>query len=360
MAGSSRRTVQEHGAPAEAGASGHGARSCGDRAMAEQVTALSMSWRVARAIRQEGWVGEIIAVHPWTWHVTGDDADIYAIVPEPLGNGPLNLVIRASANPAVPLLSVGASVASTGTRLLLGESLDIDLEAAALWDPKAYLARDADPNGLQRCIAELSRSAPVRAPGESLARLLPHLHEEDLPAPLASVGHFPRSHALIAGLFESLVSRNRKSLTVVTSSLAGLGPGVTPAGDDFLAGMLLAIAVLEEQRPDTELSQIGTLLLETAAPRTHEISAAYMRAAHAGEASEPWHPLLGAILAGETEKIRNAVTAVVQAGDTSGADMLAGFIIALAALRGNSPVVWESLAASPRTVPPAETNPPAG
>lgn len=328
--------------------------------MTEPVTALSMSWRVARAIRQDGWSGEVIAVHGQSWYMTGDDAEIYAIVQESLGNGPLNLVIHASGDPAATPLAVGSSVASTGTRLLLGDSLDIDVERAALWDPKAYLARGADPDGLRRCIAELSRTVPARAPAQSLAQLLPHLHEEDLPAPLEAVGHFPRSHALIAGLFESLARRNRKSLKVITSSLAGLGPGETPAGDEFLTGLLLALAVIQEQRPDAELSQIATLLLETAAPRTHEISAAYMRAAHAGEASEPWHPLLGAVAWGNIEEIHNALGAVLRVGETSGADMLTGFITALAAVHGDVPVAWDGLVRPAETVPPAESAPPAG
>ncbi len=327
--------------------------------MMEPVTGLSMSWRVARAIRQEGWSGEVIAVHGQTCYVTGDDAAIYAIVREPLGNGPLNLVIRASGSPAPPPLVVGSSVASTGTRLLLGDSLNIDVERAALWDPKAYLARGADPDGPRRSLVELSRTVPARAPAESLARLLPHLHEEDLPASLEAVAHFPRCHALIAGLFESLARRNRKSLKVVTSSLAGLGPGVTPAGDEFLTGLLLALSVMQEQRPNAELSQIAGLLLETAAPRTHEISAAYMRAAHAGEAGEPWHPLLGAVALGNLGEVHGALGAVLRPGDTSGADMLAGFITALAAVLGDAPVAWDGLVRPADTAPPAEPSPPA-
>jgi hypothetical protein len=319
-----------------------------------------MSWRVARASRREGWNGEVIAVHGRTWYLTGDDAEIYAIVQEPIGNGPLNLVIREFTPPAVTPLSVGASVASTGTHLLLGDSIDIVLDRATLWDPKAYLVKGADPDEMRRSIPGLYRITPTCAHAHSLARLLPHLHEEALPAPLEAISHFPRSHALIAGLFESLARRNRKALKVVASSLAGFGPGVTPAGDDFLSGMLLALAFVQDHRPDGELSQIATLLLETAAPRTHEISAAYMRAAHSGEASEPWHPLLSAIALGDTANVRDAVERVLRIGETSGGDMLAGFITALAAVHGDSPVAWQGLVQPAETRPAAETTPPAG
>jgi hypothetical protein len=66
--------------------------------MTNRVEALSMSWRVGRAIRQEGWGGEILAVHPHNCYLMDEDGAIYAVVEESLGNGPLNLVI-----PSTPL-----------------------------------------------------------------------------------------------------------------------------------------------------------------------------------------------------------------------------------------------------------------
>ena len=74
------------------------------------------------------------------------------------------------------------------------------------------------------------------------------------------------------------------------------------------------------------------MLLETAAPRTHEISAAYLKAAHAGEANDRWHRLLAALAAGEPPAIAESARVVMQTGETSGADMLAGFVIAMRAV----------------------------
>lgn len=328
--------------------------------MAEYIDALSMSWRVARAIRQEGWSGEVIALHERSCYLAGDDAEIYAIVQQPLGNGPLNLVVPVSPGPLFAGLAPGTPAASRGSRLFLGDGLEVGMEKAVLWDPKAYCALGADPDGLRRCLAELCRVAAAQGPERSLARLLPHLHNEDLPKPLAGIEHFPRSHALIGGLVESLARRNRRRLKVVTSSLAGLGPGLTPSGDDFLAGVLLALALVLEHRPDAELAEIAGLLLDTAAPRTHEISAAYLRAARAGEAGERWHPLLGALSAGDAAGVRAAAGAVLEIGETSGADMLAGFVAGMSALHGVSPVAWPRAPLPTETRPPAETRPPTG
>lgn len=315
-----------------------------------------MSWRVARAIRQEGWTGEVIAVHPHSVYATDEDDEVYAIVHQPLGNGPLNLVIPADPAQVFNGLSLGTSLASNGARLGIGEVITIELEGAAIWDPKAYAALSADPEALDRGLAELCREVSHRAPAESLARLLPHLEDEDLPEALERVAHFPRSHALIGGLVESLAQRDRRRLKVVTSSLAGLGPGLTPAGDDFIAGVLLALALVRQQRGDTALNEIATLLVETAAPRTHEISAAYLRAAFDGQVGERWHPLLAALAAGDGAEIAAAASPVLATGETSGADMLAGFVVGIGALTGGAAV---RRAPVPAGGPVAASNPPA-
>lgn len=316
-----------------------------------------MSWRVARAIRQEGWTGEVIAVHPRNMYVTDEDDEIFAIVHQPLGNGPLNLVIPAEPAQVFNGLALGTSLASNGARLGIGELITIGLEDAAVWDPKAYAALTADPDALDRGLAELCRQISHRSPAKSLARLLPHLENEDLPEPLEQVAHFPRSHALIGGLAESLAQRDRRRLKVVTSSLAGLGPGLTPAGDDFIAGVLLALALVRQQRADAALSEIATLLVETAAPRTHEISGAYLRAAYDGQVGERWHPLLTALAAGDGTQIAAAAAPVLATGETSGADMLAGFVVGVGAVTGGAPA-WRT--AVPAGGPVAASNPPAG
>ena len=303
-----------------------------NQAMTDRVEALSMSWRVARAIRREGWSGEILGVHPRSCYLMDEDGEIYAIVQENLGNGPLNLVIPGSAAPPFQQLAVGETVRSNGDVLMLSASLDVGLAKAELWDPKPYVALGADLGLLRRSLAVLFEAATTDPPDKSLTHLLPYLEEEDLPAPLLKVPHFPRSHALMAGVAEGLANRNRRGLKVVTSSLAGLGPGLTPAGDDFLAGVLLVLALVQQYRADAELGEIGAMLLETAAPRTHEISAAYLKAAHAGEANDRWHRLLAALAVGEPPAIAESARVVMQTGETSGADMLAGFVIAMRAV----------------------------
>jgi len=70
--------------------------------------------------------------------------------------------------------------------------------------------------------------------------------------------------------------------------------------------------------------------------RTTRISEAYLEAAAAGEAGEAWHRLLAILradgAAGAADDLRAAVQCILAFGETSGADMLAGFSLAMTAL----------------------------
>lgn len=69
-------------------------------------------------------------------------------------------------------------------------------------------------------------------------------------------------------------------------ALAGLGPGLTPAGDDVLAGYVAGLVLLHGQR------KLATRIADEAAVRTNSLSATLLRHAALGEVPEPVHTLL--------------------------------------------------------------------
>ena len=99
--------------------------------------------------------------------------------------------------------------------------------------------------------------------------------------------------------------------------LAGLGQGLTPSGDDFIIGVMLAAwAGLYGATAEDFCAPLA----HAAAPRTTALSAAFLHAAARGEAMSPWHTLFAALACPD------ALRAVLEVGHTSGADALAGFI----------------------------------
>jgi hypothetical protein len=119
---------------------------------------------------------------------------------------------------------------------------------------------------------------------------------------------------------------NHTELVSGAARLAGLGTGLTPAGDDFLAG-LMTWAWLVHPAPRS----FCHVVLGAAVPRTTALSAAFLRAAAAGECSIAWHRLLAALTdtqktLGVSATLRLSVQEVLSHGHTSGADVLAGFL----------------------------------
>jgi hypothetical protein len=107
--------------------------------------------------------------------------------------------------------------------------------------------------------------------------------------------------------------------------LFGRGAGLTPAGDDVAAGILL-VECLSGSADRTSLG-----LLATRAP-THAISRAFLRAAAENQCIEPVHTLLRAASAGDEGVATDAVEQLSRVGHTSGLDLAAGVRAALVAL----------------------------
>jgi hypothetical protein len=112
--------------------------------------------------------------------------------------------------------------------------------------------------------------------------------------------------------------------------LGGRGPGLTPAGDDVLAGILLMAAV----GPDPVDAPIRTAAAE-AAPTT-DVARAFLRWAARGQSIAPVHELLATIAEGEPVAARRALQRLSSIGASSGADLAAGLGLALAAGQGST------------------------
>lgn len=105
--------------------------------------------------------------------------------------------------------------------------------------------------------------------------------------------------------------------------LLGLGPGLTPAGDDVLIGRLHALHA--GLLPATE-PQVGALLA-AARTRTTRLSQAFLEAAAAGECSAAWQDLWPTPGAAAGSR-RSAIRVILGTGQTSGAAALWGFLTA--------------------------------
>lgn len=110
----------------------------------------------------------------------------------------------------------------------------------------------------------------------------------------------------------------------VARRLGGKGPGLTPEGDDLLAGVLLARwGVCDE-------AGRATLLAIARGVDTNRISLAYMEVAAQGQCIEPAHDLLVALVGADDDAAAKAEAELTTYGATSGAALARGIRAELA------------------------------
>jgi len=171
----------------------------------------------------------------------------------------------------------------------------------------------------------------------------------DLVAALAEIGRPDGFGALLAGIapafpLDRASSRARElasacgaddpaAAAAVATELLGLGPGLTPSGDDYVGGAFFARALLARAGACDGLAwrAAAALVLHGARGRTHPISIALLGDMLDGQAHAPLHDLARALAAGAPRDVAlGAARRVVGIGHSSGWDMLAGFVAGVA------------------------------
>lgn len=110
-------------------------------------------------------------------------------------------------------------------------------------------------------------------------------------------------------------------------TLIGLGPGLTPSGDDLLGGALIALASLDLLDVRDRLWSVCSDKLD----RTTDISALHLRTAARGYGAASLHDAIHATIGGDVSRLPDFLNAVSTIGHSSGRDSYAGALIALRA-----------------------------
>jgi Protein of unknown function (DUF2877) len=240
-----------------------------------------------------------------------------------VGNGPLTLI--ADCGPTRRLSHLGlhpghAAVVSE-QQVTIGDAVAFTLARSRLWRPPEWPAVRS-PGELADIWQALTSRAAVAAPDEGLARLVFGSPDGDSPAtPLWRI-----AGSQLAS-FELWLSHARThggaAASAFPDGLVGLGPGLTPSGDDFLMGALALLDALGERRAHATLADAIACVSPTL---TSPLSLCFLRAAAHEHIGERLHRMVASVICGDIEA---AITAAQGVGHTSGWDMLAGAATAM-------------------------------
>ncbi len=119
-------------------------------------------------------------------------------------------------------------------------------------------------------------------------------------------------------------------------ALAGLGQGLTPSGDDFLAGVLSALRFYALSTGHCLLGpKLRSRIVNQAVSRTLPFSGYLLRCAAWGLIAAPLANWLQAVLHGDCDQAVRQAEACSGIGHSSGLDTLCGMLLTLQALNGD-------------------------
>jgi len=248
--------------------------------------------------------------------------DEFICVGEPeIGNGPLTLIGNFSHTPSLELRPGWSAVVRDGS-IMINRSIRLALNETELWHPPRW-PQCASPRGLFETCAAVARRAAREAPPVGFARYISGLAELSAHQPgRNALGRIVVFERWLAKVMEASVTPAIPCREVL-QGLIGLGPGLTPSGDDFLVGALALLDAIRERDAYTALTQaISDPLLGLTSP----LSAAFLRAAAAGHVSEALHRAVSSVITGDAE---SAVVAAAKIGHSSGWDMMVGVVTTL-------------------------------
>jgi hypothetical protein len=293
----------------------------------EQAIAVAVLGRFAQAILRTHSKGTVIAVFRRSFYIRFGD-EVVCVGPPGLGKGPLNVLADVPADlewPAVGL-ATQQNVLRSGSVLSVGAHLRFELSAADVW--RAPAPPNFSNADLQEGLRLLAESARRRAPG-GLGSLLTALDKAAPPEakddPLLQAALWPIA-AIWHWLGTALAGSPEPPPSV--DGLVALGPGLTPSGDDFLCGVMAALAYFDHR---DIAARLGAAVLPVAVRETSLISAAYLSCAAQGEASAVLFDALESLLRGG-RGLEARLDAVHAVGHTSGWDSLVGAASVCAAL----------------------------
>ncbi len=237
-----------------------------------------------------------------------------------IGSGPLHVLCEGWPSSA---FAVGQRVTVAASMLHVDGAPLVSLAGAPIWTPepapawtKAQLLaglrvadRVWDAMPADEGLAALGRTKTPASSSPLLAAAIPGVHALERIAGRAEHSPAPADRVALA-------------------ELIGLGPGLTPSGDDVLIGALLALAALGH----TDARDALWAACNGALDRTGDISRAHLEAASRGYGAAVLHDAIHAIISGNTEKVEPALAAVSAVGHTSGRDGMAGVLVVLRAV----------------------------
>jgi hypothetical protein len=230
--------------------------------------------------------GEVCAVFRRSFYLRSPEGCYACIGDASLGRGPLNALVSQFTEPP------------------LAATVLVAIEDSERWEP-------APPSGAARPnLGALRACLDGHVPQEGLGCTILGAHNG------LSVHAQPALEAIDRWLAGNALGQE-------AAQLIGLGPGLTPSGDDYLGGVLVALRWLGR---GAHADSLWRWLEPRLAGHTSAISAAHLAAAATGQVHEALHEVLENLAAWQPPDLHPSLSRLDAVGHSSGWDALAGIV----------------------------------
>jgi hypothetical protein len=305
--------------------------------MAVSLIAVDYSRPIQPLFSQEPRVGTVHSVFNRATNINIDES-LLALLSDELPRMPNSVRLRSVVtDELLPNLQPGMEVCVGNDTLIIPTcNFSFHLSDAPLWEPRPDVtAYQWNRETVAQHTRLLTQFLAKKHHQGGLAPLVGPLFLEQPPqeTPLSQMA-IPNLRLLAQASWR----QNIAGIEEATLGLAGLGPGLTPSGDDVLGGFAAVMALLSPQISADSNSRryIASTIAAVAKPRTTKLSAVLLEFASRGEVSEQFGTLLLTLMLPEeeSETVLKAADRVLAFGASSGGDTLLGMLLGLRALEG--------------------------
>ena len=242
-------------------------------------------------------------------------------------------------------LRAGARFDVRGTALSISGDAVVDFGAAARWAPTAIDEADVPPLGVAQsriargleAFAAMAAEEPSDGFGGAIGIVRDLLVTGSVARPPTTSWWLTLATPPIIQIARACLTQDVATVVREADELLGLGPGLTPSGDDFVGGMLFAATVLHGAYPrscgwdERGLTGIADRSRGSVNPISHALLVDH---AH-GMSTAAAHDVLRALVGGDETGARSAARRLTYVGHTSGWDILAGMMTGMLLAWGN-------------------------
>ncbi|WP_083402182.1 DUF2877 domain-containing protein [Bacillus sp. MUM 116] len=246
-----------------------------------------------------------------------ENGELYTIASSQMDNGPNTIVIEENSFEKLNL-EVNDIVYSNHHILYIADKMAITLERVENWE-SILPTYPEDLNSLKINLNKMKSYIDIHGKSGGIKKALSQTPFEKEMSNLLE----KRTNLL----FSELLKNQMPNALQHAVSLIGLGPGLTPSGDDFLVGLFTILNMRNSPfKPDNFFCEE---VVKKAKSLTNDISFMALKKASRGQVRESIIALVQSLINGKENELILSLKNVLNIGSSSGTDIALGLICGL-------------------------------